>query len=88
MNMNSRPSFIESLNVRPLSVHSIETYDNDTLSMSFWEWRLRTLEKHRMKFQRMRAWSSDVCFQVDEIDASIKEATAMISLITLMNDTT
>jgi len=74
----NRPSFIEPLlktgrtyftNVDPANY-----LDNDWNSISYWEWRIRSLEHRRTRYNKKAAWSMIDIIEVEEIDHDLNEA--------------
>jgi hypothetical protein len=60
-------------------VHLAEAEYNNNLtnewdSISFWESRIRSLERRRHRFVKKAAWSLRDLTEVEEIDESLKEA--------------
>jgi hypothetical protein len=84
-----RPSFLEPLpNLKPTVMDTLldlaeADYNNrladDWDSISFWEWRIRSLESCRTRYTRKAAWSIRDLAEVDEIDESLKEAYTRIN---------
>lgn len=48
-------------------------------SISFWEWRTRSLENRRHRLVRKAAWTAKDCMEIDEINDDLKEASDMIN---------
>lgn len=46
---------------------------DEWMTPRFWEQRLEVLEMLREKYNRMRAWSSDVLREVEKLDEAIAE---------------
>ena len=80
----SRPSFIEST---PLiqTIYDLAKKDKENslrdewYSISFWEWRTRSLESRRHRLVRKAAWTAKDCMEIDEINDDLKEASDMIN---------
>jgi len=80
----SRPSFIESIpviqNIYDLAKKDKENSLRDEwYSISFWEWRTRSLENRRHRLVRKAAWTAKDCMEIDEINDDLKEASDMIN---------
>lgn len=80
----NRPSFIEPIPVMQ-SIYDLLKKDHenkladDWYSISFWEWRTRSLETRRHRLVRKAAWSAKDCMEIDEINDHLKEASDMIN---------
>ena len=71
----SSPSFIE-----PETQKDEENSRADEwYSISFWEWRTRSLESRRHRLVRKAAWTAKDCMEIDEINDDLKEASDMIN---------
>lgn len=83
----NRPDFMEPLyesNVMQVIYDLVKKDEDDYLadewySISFWEWRTRSLESRRHRLVRKAAWSLRDCTEIDEINQSLKEASDMIN---------
>lgn len=82
----NRPSFIEPL-AQQSPTSSVEQtladlaeadYNNNLAdewdSISFWDWRIRCLERRLFRITKKAAWSLSDLVEVEEIDESLKEA--------------
>jgi len=80
----SRPSFIESIPVIQ-TIYDLAKKDKENslrdewYSISFWEWRTRSLESRRHRLVRKAAWTAKDCMEIDEINDDLKEASDMIN---------
>ena len=78
----NRPSFIEPL---MQSIDDLAKKDQENslaeewYSISFWEWRTRSLENRRHRLVRKAAWTAKDCMEIDEINDDLKEASDMIN---------
>jgi hypothetical protein len=80
----NRPSFIEPLpspkptvldNLADLAeVEYTNNLANEWDSISFWESRIRSLERRRHRFVKKAAWSVRDLTEVEEIDEELREA--------------
>jgi hypothetical protein len=82
----NRPSFLEPLALpsptspvaQSLADLAQADYNNNLAdewdSISFWDWRIRCLESRLFRFTKKAAWSVRDLAEVEEIDASLKEA--------------
>ena len=87
----NRPSFLEPLpspmatvldNLADLAQADYNNnLANEWDSISYWDWRIRSLESRRARFTRKAAWSVRDLDEVEEIDESLKEAYARINEI-------
>lgn len=78
----NRPSFIEPLmqTINDLAKKDQEnSLADEWYSISFWEWRTRSLESRRHRLVRKAAWSAKDCMEIDEINDDLKEASDMIN---------
>jgi hypothetical protein len=83
----NRPSFIEPLPTataletivdlaqREYNKRLADEWD----SISYWEWRIRSLESRRCRFTKKAAWSVRDLAEVEEIDEALKEAYTRIN---------
>ncbi len=72
--MNS-PSFIEPDTQKDQE----NSLADEWYSISFWEWRTRSLESRRHRLVRKAAWTAKDCMEIDEINDDLKEASDMIN---------
>ena len=76
----NRPSFLEPLAQVTSEMNNQAQADyNDNLadewdSISFWEWRIRSLEARRWRYVKKAAWSMIDILEVEEIDEGLEEA--------------
>lgn len=78
----NRPSFIEPLmqTINDLAKKDQEnSLVDEWYSISFWEWRTRSLESRRHRLVRKAAWTAKDCMEIDEINDDLKEASDMIN---------
>ena len=78
----NRPSFIEPLmqTIDDLAKKDQEnSLAEEWYSISFWEWRTRSLESRRHRLVRKAAWTAKDCMEIDEINDDLKEASDMIN---------
>jgi len=78
----NRPSFIEPLmqTINDLAKKDQEnSLAEEWYSISFWEWRTRSLESRRHRLVRKAAWTAKDCMEIDEINDDLKEASDMIN---------
>jgi hypothetical protein len=80
----NRPSFIEPIPVMQGIYDLLKKDEENRLadewySISFWEWRTRSLESWRHRLVRKAAWSAKDCMEIDEINDDLKEAYDMIN---------
>jgi hypothetical protein len=78
----NRPSFIEPLmqTINDLAKKDQEnSLADEWYSISFWEWRTRSLENRRYRLVRKAAWTAKDCMEIDEINDDLKEASDMIN---------
>jgi len=71
----SSPSFIEP-EIQKAQENSLA---DEWYSISFWEWRTRSLESRRHRLVRKAAWTAKDCMEIDEINDDLKEASDMIN---------
>jgi hypothetical protein len=71
----SSPSFIEP-EIQKVQENSLRY---EWYSISFWEWRTRSLESRRHRLVRKAAWTAKDCMEIDEINDDLKEASDMIN---------